>query len=71
MIKLMVELFWQKEQLASESFTRIQFWTETTGDCLVGLQDQTGTTLLDISVWLEGLHDGKSSELIEKGKMGL
>ena len=40
MIEVMVELVWQNEKLASASFTRIQFWTETSVACLVDLKDE-------------------------------
>ena len=63
---MMVELVWQDEKLASASFTRIQFWTETSEECLVDLQVEIEAALLDLRYQLEGLQDGKVSELMER-----
>ena len=48
MIEMMVELVWQDEKLASASFTRIQFWIETSKECLVDLQVEIEAALLDL-----------------------
>ena len=71
MIEIMVELDWQEEKLVSASFTRIQFWTETWEECLVDLKDANGADLLELRFWLAGLQDGKVSELIELGILGM
>ena len=71
MIELMMELVWQDKKLASASFTRIQFWTETSVACLVDLKDANRADLLELRFWLEGLQDGKVSELMEIEKLGL
>ena len=55
MIDIMVGLFWQTEKLVSASFGEIQFWTQTWGIYLTGLQDANGVDLLNLKVWLEGL----------------
>ena len=55
MIEMMVELVWQKEILASASFTEIYFWTETIEGYLVDFQDANGADLLELRFWLEGL----------------
>ena len=68
MIEIMVELDWQEEKLVSASFTRIQFWTETSDEGLVDFKDANGADLLYLGFWLEGLQDGKLSELMELGK---
>ena len=71
MIEMVVELVWQDEKLASASFTRIQFWTETSEECLVDLKDANRADLLELRFWLEGLLDGKVTEVMELGKVGL
>ena len=71
MIELIVELFWQDEKLASASFSRIQFWTETSEEVLVDFKDANRADLLELRFWLEGLQGRKVSELIELGKSGL
>ena len=71
MLEMMVELVWQDEKLFSASFTRIQFWTETSEECLVDLKDADGADLLELRFWLEGLQDGKVSELMEIERLGL
>ena len=71
MIDLVVKLVLQDEKLASASFTRIQFWTETSEECLVDLKVETRAALLDLRYQLEGLQDGKVSELMKLGKRGL
>ena len=48
MLEMMVELVWQDEKLSSASFTRIQFWTETSEKCLVDLQVEIEASLLDL-----------------------
>ena len=50
MVEMVVELVGQTEKLASASFTRIQFWTETWRIYLVSLQDAIGVDLLDLRV---------------------
>ena len=62
MIEMMVELVWEKEILASASCTGIQFWTEYSEGCLVGLKDANGSDLLELRVWQEELEDGQGSE---------
>ena len=64
MIEMVVKLVFQDEKLASASFTRIQFWTETSVACLVDLKDANRADLLELRFWLEGLQDGKVSKLI-------
>ena len=71
MIEMMVELDWQGEKLVSASFTRIQFWTETSVACLVDLKYANGADLMELRFWLEGLEDGRVSELMELGILGL
>ena len=71
MLEMMVELVWQDEKLSSASFTRIQFWTETSEECLVDLKVETRAALRDLRYQLEGLQDGKVSELMEIEKLGL
>ena len=71
MIELIVELFWQDEKLASASFSRIQFWTETSEEVLVDFKDANSADLLELMFWLEGLEDGRVSELMELGRLGL
>ena len=71
MIEMMVELVWQDEKLASASFTRIQFWSKTSEECLVDLQVEIEANLLDLRYQLEGLQDGKVSELMDIEKLGL
>ena len=51
MIEMRVELVWEKELLASVSCTGIQFWTEYSEGCLVGLKDANGSDLLELRVW--------------------
>ena len=46
-----MKLFWEKEILASASCTGIQFWTEYSEGCLVGLKDANGSDLLELRVW--------------------
>ena len=70
-LEMMVELVWQDEKLSSASFTRIQFWTETSEKCLVDLQVEIEASLLDLRYQLEGLQYGKVSELMELEKLGL
>ena len=48
MIEMVVKLVLQDEKLASASFTRIQFWTETSEKCLVDLQVEIEAALLDL-----------------------
>ena len=48
MIEMVVKLVFQDEKLASASFTRIQFWTETSKECLVDLKFETRAALLDL-----------------------
>ena len=55
MLVMMVRLVWQNKQLATASFTEIQFWTQTWRIYLVGLQDANGVDVLDLRFWLEGL----------------
>ena len=71
MIEMVVELVWQDEKLASASFTRIQFWTETSVACLVDLKYANRVDLLELRFWSEGLLDGKVPEVMELGKVGL
>ena len=71
MIEMVVKLVLQDEKLASASFTRIQLWTETSVACLVDLKDENRADILDLRFWLEGLQDGRVSELMELGKLGL
>ena len=46
MMEMVVKLVLQDEKLASASFTRIQFWTETSEECLVDLKDANRADLL-------------------------
>ena len=71
MIEMVVKLVLQDEKLASASFTRIQFWTETSEECLVDLKDANTADLLELRFWLEGLLDRKVTEVMELGKVGL
>ena len=71
MIEMMVELVWQDEKLASASFTRIQFCTESLEECLVDLKDANRADLQELRYQLEGLPDSKVSELMELEKLGL
>ena len=66
-----MKLVFQDEKLASASFTRIQFWTETSEECLVDSKDANRADLPELRFWLEGLQDGKLSELLQLGKLGL
>ena len=71
MIDLVVELVWKDEKLASASFSRIPFWTENLEECLVDLKDANRADLQELSYQLEGLQDGKVSELMDIEKLGL
>ena len=71
MIEMVVKLVLQDEKLASASFTRILFWTETSEECLVDLKDANRADLLELRSWLEGLLDEKVTEVVELGKIGL
>ena len=51
MTEMMVVLVWKKEILSSASCTGIQFWTEYSEGCLVGLKDANGSDLLELRVW--------------------
>ena len=61
----------EKEILASASCTGIQFWTEYSEGCLVGLKDANGADLLELRFWLEGQEDGQGSEFLEQELIGL
>ena len=71
MLEMLVELVCQDEKLASASFTRIQFWTETSMACLVDLKDENRADLLELRFWLEGPEDGRVSKLMELERLGL
>ena len=71
MIEMVVKLVLQDEKLASASFSRIQFWTETSEEVLVDFKDSNRADLLELRFWLEGLEDGRVLELMELGKRGL
>ena len=71
MMEMVVKLVLQDEKLASASFTRIQFCTESLEECLVDLKDANRADLQELRYQLEGLQDGKVSELMDIEKLGL
>ena len=71
MMEMVLKLVLQDEKLASGSFTKIQFWTKTSEECLMDLKDANRADLLELRFWLEVIQDGRVSKLMEIGKLGL
>ena len=65
MLEMLVELFWQEEELASASFSGFSFWTETGWIYLVDQNDVYGADLLELRVLLEVLEMVLISEFLE------
>ena len=61
----------KNQKLVSVSFAKLQFWTERKRVYCMHLKSSNESTLLDLRVLKGGLQVGKSSGLLEQGKIRL
>ena len=67
----MARLVWQRQEVDSASFAKLQFWAERKGVQNMHFKTSNEPNLLDLIVWQEGLQVGKSSGSLEQGKIWL
>ena len=71
MQEMVVRSLGQNQKLVSASFAKLQFWTERKRVYCMHLKTSNESTLLDLRVLKGGLQVGKSSGLLEQGKIRL